>query len=295
MGAAAYWPRRMISATSFSSRVACSSPPTAERSCFGCRISSTSPYSSRSRSTLRCTMASRPSAVPAPRARWTMSSICTSESPPVSDASSSGVSSHASSGAWARRWRANSARAERSGRGIATTSAPDAPAYTSSETSCADGAMRMTSGRRAAIRGSALGRAGSPRGSQGVRVVDHDRHRARGTALGREHRVEHDEGAGGIGGEQPLEAEGFAQRLLPVRVGKGQAGGHVVGGDDGAPPREALESFAQRHPIPTEDVEVAHVAVEQEEMARAGVVALEHARRQPRRDLQRLHGVSRRP
>ena len=156
-----------------------------------------------------------------------------------------------------------------------------------------DPRIRGPAGQRGDV--LALGRAGSPRGSQGVRVVDHDRHRARGTALGREHRVEHDEGAGGIGGEQPLEAEGFAQRLLPVRVGKGQAGGHVVGGDDGAPPREALESFAQRHPIPTEDVEVAHVAVEQEEMARAGVVALEHARRQPRRDLQRLHGVSRRP
>ncbi len=43
--------------------------------------------------------------------------------------------------------------------GAGTTSAPEAPAYTSSETSCGEGAMRNTRGRRAATLGSEAHRA----------------------------------------------------------------------------------------------------------------------------------------
>ena len=89
-GAAACRPRRMMSATSRSSATAWSRPPTADRSWRGCRISSTSPYSWRSRSILRSRIDPRASGVRAPRARCTMSSICTSERPPVSAPSCSG-------------------------------------------------------------------------------------------------------------------------------------------------------------------------------------------------------------
>ena len=108
---------------------------------------------------MRSTTWSRRSGAREPFARWRMSSIWARPRPPVSAASSSGVSSKTTSGNFSRSARAKSARTSSSGFGTSTISAAWAQAKISPETSPTAGASSSTRGRRAAILGSAAQRA----------------------------------------------------------------------------------------------------------------------------------------
>ena len=158
-------------------------------------------------------------------------------------------------------------------------------------------------GRRAATAGSEAQRArvvmfwrsAAPRpvrGSEGVRVVDDHGHRARGQAIGSDQRVEHDQRSRGVGRERALEAERLAERLLALGVGEHEAGGHVVGHDDRPPRAQAAQSFGEGHERRPEGMDVAHVAVEEEQVRRAGVVALEDAGGEPGGNADVLHASS---
>ena len=250
----------MMSATSRSSRVAWSRPPTASRPWRGLRISSTSPYSWRRRSIFRSTIDSRVSARPARRAR---AGRCPrsgrGRGRPSARPARPRVRPQVTSGM--RRWRsrAKSARASTSGRGTDTDLRPRRARVDLGRDFLRRGRDQQDQGPARGHRGIggpareggdvlALGRPRAVRGSQRVRVVDDDGHRSRGQAIRIPTSASSTTSArAGSAGSAPLRPSGLAERLLALGVGEDEAGGDVVGDDDRPPRAEPAQALGQRH------------------------------------------------
>ena len=130
-------------------------------------------------------------------------------------------------------------------------------------------------------------------GGEGVRVVDHDGHRAGRASVGGQERVQQEQGPRRIRRQRPgLEAERLAEGLLPRRVRERQAAADVVGHDHRPCIGQTPHSIGDADVVGAERMDVADVAVEQEQVARARVVAIEDRGAEPARDADRLQGAT---
>ena len=137
-----------------------------------------------------------------------------------------------------------------------------------------------------------LGARGGAGGGQGVGVVQDHRHPTGLDLLAGDEGVEQHEGPRGIGRQRPLEAQRLAQRLLLGRSAEGKARGDVVERQDLAAGAEPPQALGKGDVLRAERLKVAHVAVQEEEVAGPGLVSGQHRGLEPAGEAERLHLLS---